>query len=693
MEAIYELIERVLPSYSSNFEIELAEDSVEYYEIDSKDGKILLRGSTLNSICMAFGYYVKHILNLNFSWCGENSEFDKLTLPVYTKKVVEQKYRAYMNYCTHSYSCAFWDWERWEKEIDIMAMNGINLPLAVTGTEGVWYETLLEMGFTDEEARSFIVGPAFLAWQYMTNIESFSGPIPKSWIDKHIELGKKIIERELSLGMHPVQQGFSGYVPILLKDKYPEADINIKDSWNNIGKTAELNPKDELFGKMGRIFLKNQKKLFGAHGFYAQDPFHESKPPVEGDDYLKDVAKTISSMLEEFDENYIWIMQGWSVIKGIVTAIPKEKLLILSLANEAHTWFEGYWGYNFVAGTLHNFGGRMNLRGDMKLLASNKFKAIQKDYPNAIGTGLFMEGIGQNPIYYDLAFDMLTETEAIDLDKWIEGYVLRRYKTDDKEIIEALGRVVDAIYADGTDDWLMSSEIICTRPCLEATATVPIGRFDELGYDNKLLADVVRLFDSKDIKTGGFFYDKADLTRQMMSNYAYKLYKECMSAFKNKDIDTFKAKSKLFIELLNDFDALLDSVKAWRLQTWIDNACSFADTDEEKALYEYNARLQVTIWGNEEYSWLFDYAWKEWSGLVADYYAARWQKYFDMLNENPDYSEDGLKVFQNRIDWDADKFREDLAKWEAEWVKSRKPVKHGTYYDGLIGKILNKYDI
>ena len=27
-------------------------------------------------------------------------------------------YRYDLNYCTFSYSMAFWDWERWEKEID-----------------------------------------------------------------------------------------------------------------------------------------------------------------------------------------------------------------------------------------------------------------------------------------------------------------------------------------------------------------------------------------------------------------------------------------------------------------------------------------------------------------------------------------------------------------------------------------------
>ena len=80
------------------------------------------------------------------------------------------------------------------------------MPLAVTGTEGVWYDTLLELGFTDIEARSFLVGPAFLAWQLMTNIEGHGGPLPKSWIDGHVALGQKIIARELEFGMKPIQQ-------------------------------------------------------------------------------------------------------------------------------------------------------------------------------------------------------------------------------------------------------------------------------------------------------------------------------------------------------------------------------------------------------------------------------------------------------------------------------------------------------
>lgn len=35
-------------------------------------------------------------------------------------------------------SYVWWDWERWEKEIDWMALQGVNLPLAFTGQEAIW---------------------------------------------------------------------------------------------------------------------------------------------------------------------------------------------------------------------------------------------------------------------------------------------------------------------------------------------------------------------------------------------------------------------------------------------------------------------------------------------------------------------------------------------------------------------------
>lgn len=42
------------------------------------------------------------------------------------------------NMCTFSYSYQWYDWHSWEKHIDWMALNAINLPLASSGQEEIW---------------------------------------------------------------------------------------------------------------------------------------------------------------------------------------------------------------------------------------------------------------------------------------------------------------------------------------------------------------------------------------------------------------------------------------------------------------------------------------------------------------------------------------------------------------------------
>lgn len=220
--------------------------------------------------------------------------------PLYQKSV-EQKYRFYLNYCTFNYSASWWTFERWEREIDMMALYGINMTMCIVGVEAVWHETLLRFGFSDAEARSFLCGPAFLAWQLMSNIESSFGPLTNEYIEKRKVLGKKITDRIVSLGITPVQHGFSGYVPKLLKTKFPNAKIAIKPVWCGVSDTAQLDPTDDLFRKIGLEFLKVSKELFGAYGFYAVDPFHESEPPDNTPEYMSKVADSICSVLENFD--------------------------------------------------------------------------------------------------------------------------------------------------------------------------------------------------------------------------------------------------------------------------------------------------------------------------------------------------------------------------------------------------------
>ncbi len=58
------------------------------------------------------------------------------------------RFRYYENVCTVSYSMVWWDFKRWEREIDWMAMRGINFPLAFNGQELIWRKVWREKKLT-----------------------------------------------------------------------------------------------------------------------------------------------------------------------------------------------------------------------------------------------------------------------------------------------------------------------------------------------------------------------------------------------------------------------------------------------------------------------------------------------------------------------------------------------------------------
>lgn len=176
MDAVIKgFLERNLPAVKEDIIVSIEPSEKDYFLITSGDGKLYVKANNCISAFHGIYAYLKTYCNVQLSWCANTEiKIDRLVMfDGEFSKMIEQKYRVYMNYCTLDYSMCWWDFDRWEKEIDFMAMNGINMPLAVVGTEAVWYETLLQLGFSKTEALQSVSGPAFWAWQLMTNIEGY----------------------------------------------------------------------------------------------------------------------------------------------------------------------------------------------------------------------------------------------------------------------------------------------------------------------------------------------------------------------------------------------------------------------------------------------------------------------------------------------------------------------------------------
>jgi alpha-N-acetylglucosaminidase len=67
--ALKNLIGRFLPGMTEQFAFEAMEavEGKDVWELDSKDGKIVLRGNSAGSMGAAFGYYLKNVLKANIS--------------------------------------------------------------------------------------------------------------------------------------------------------------------------------------------------------------------------------------------------------------------------------------------------------------------------------------------------------------------------------------------------------------------------------------------------------------------------------------------------------------------------------------------------------------------------------------------------------------------------------------------------
>ncbi len=81
----------------------------------------------------------------------------------------------------------------------------------------------------------------------------------------------------------------------------------------------------------------------------------------------------------------------------------------------------------------------------------------------------------------------------------------------------------------------------------------------------------------------------------------------------------FSTQSTLLVDILSDMEMVLASDRRFLLGNWVSDALQFAQTEEEIHFYNFNAKLQVSIWGTNYTLGLFDYASKFWSGMIQKY--------------------------------------------------------------------------
>ena len=675
IEDVRGIISRTIgENYVEQFDLRLDKRlKEEYFSVASLRGKIILTSNSGIGLASAFNCYLKEVCNCHVSRFGKQINLPH-NLPHVKSKInrkTECEYRYAYNYCTHSYSMAFWTKEQWQKEIDFLAMNGVNLVLDILGMEEVYRRFLTKLGYRHREIKNLLVGPAYYAWFYMSNICSLGGPIHDDFFYEKCEMARENHRRMQVLGMNVVLQAYTGIVPRDIQKKDREVPVIEQGKWKGIERPLIVSPDSVHYIKYAKLFYECQKEVFGdiTH-FYAGDVCHE------GGKLNKKSAKdsftnVIESMLS-FDKDAMWVVQCWSMnptplFTKSVKQYRDKHILMLDLNAEkinhnANNMSRMAKYGNVLFGLLNNFGGRHGIFGDLPALLKDVKSTSAR--PNFKGLALTSESTNVNPIVTDLFFSFVWEN-IDNIDDWVQKYAIRRYGKENENIAEAMKILLKTAYGNDTGalSFGATESMFCRRPLDPETKMFTARGVVKLPYSKDSFNEAVKLFlaDYDKFKDNEcYVYDAVDLLRQSLANKLSHLAKKCASAYKSKDYFAFIDYSKKMLEYADMLDRVLLNCKDFSFCSYIEPVCEYTEKldDFTKELYMINAKALITTWycrllsdkGN-----LHDYAHRQMGDLISSFYKMRWEK----LIEQVQIEMDGGKP--QEIDW---------FKVEWDWVLS-----------------------
>jgi alpha-N-acetylglucosaminidase len=654
-ESAREVLTRQIGNRAAEFDLEWIplQDGREVYEMEVSDGRVKVSGSSGVAICRGVYSYLRESYNAMVTWSGRHLDLPSHWPSQPHRRVVcPYKFVQYLNPCTYGYTMAFWDWPRWEQELDWMALHGINMPLAMEGQEIIWQRVWLSLGLTQAEVDQFSSGPGHLPWHRMGNINNFDGPLPQNWIEEKRILQGKILNRMRDLGMKPVAPAFAGFVPQGFKRVNPSAEtftlLWLPEEFKTIPRSTRtfiLHPNQrELYQQIGKRFIEEYKAEYGEVEYYLADTFNELAVPVREDHRYEDLerfGRTVFEGILAGDPNGTWVMQGWTFVydshfwdncsvEALLRGVPNDRMLIIDYSNDLAPDVRGkyapgqwklqkaFYGKQWINGMAHTFGGNNNIKGNLALMASEPSATLHSEQRgNLVGWGMCPEGIENNEVVYELMTDAGWTSDPIQLNEWIPAYCTSRYGSCPDAMHQAWTLLLQSAY---------SSHIWMTKQAWQAEPSnhpvaASVNSDPTFQRAVELFLSCAPELSSKEL----YRNDLIEFVAQYAGGYVDKALVNATQAADAENHDAAAQHSEYAAAWMEAIDALMNLRKDRRLESWTEAARSWAHSEDEAAYYDENARRLITTWGWPELS---DYASRVWSGLIRDYYAARWSAYF-----------------------------------------------------------------
>jgi alpha-N-acetylglucosaminidase len=644
------VLARLLPHQAPQFELGTlpAQNGHERFRIANADGHIKVEGSTPSALLFGVNWYLKYIAHVQISPNGDRVGTDAFPLPTATiEKETPYAFRYALNENVDGYTAPYWDGPRWQREIDVLALSGINAMIVERGMDSVLYQTFRDVGYSDDEIRHWITQPAHQNWQLMGNMCCFNGPISSALMQKRAASAQKIIARLRELGITPVLPGFYGIVPADFQKKFPHAHVVQQGEWAGFTRPGWLDPRDPMFAQLAATFYRHQRELFGDSSIYDMEVFQEGGD--SGDVPVPEAARDVQNALLTAHPGARWMMLAWqgNPRQDLLAGVDRQHLLIIDIDHDRvprDDREKDFQGAPFLFGGIWEFGGRTTFGANTQNI-TERLQRLGRTNRNMVGTAVFTEGMDTNPFAFDLFTEMAWRSEPIDTAQWTSDYVQRRYGGDDPHAQAAWKVLLNTAYNIHIDDVVFHSErdaaqesLFDAQPSLEANRasnwSPEAMRYSAEAFKQALpemlqVAPALRHSDT-------YHYDLVDIARQTLANESRLLLPQIKTAYDSKDRARFDALTQRWLQLMDLQDQLLSTNRFFLVGAWLGQVAPWASTPDERTRLDVDARSILTTWGDRKASEgasLHDYGNKDWAGLTRDYYRLRWESYFRALDQ------------------------------------------------------------
>ncbi|MFD3807025.1 alpha-N-acetylglucosaminidase [Streptomyces sp. NPDC058619] len=637
---------RLLPRHAGQFT--LVPDTgaaADTFTVSGAAGAVTVRGSTGATLLTGVGWYLQHVAGVDIGWPGDSIGMLPATLPAVPAPVTRSAvvpHRYALNDTDDGYAGPYRSFEEHQRQIDLLALHGVNEVFVQVGAEYPYYRALQGFGYSAAELRAWIPGPGHQSWWLLQNLSGFGGPVTERLMRERAALGGRIAEQLRGLGMTPVLPGYFGTVPPEFTARNPGAGTVPQGDWAGFDRPDWLDPATAAFGKLAAAYYAEQRAVFGDSTMYRMSPLHEGGQTGAVD--VRSAAGAIQRALHAAHPGAVWAVLGWQddPTAELLAGVDTSKLLILDGLSDRYNRLdrETRWGgAPYAMGTIYNFGGHTTVGANTSVWLE-RFPAWRAKSGSALsGTAYLPEATGTNPAAFDLFTDLAWEPGPVDQRKWFADFAARRYGRPDAAAAAAWEELRTGPYSTSSGLWSESQDSLFTaRPSLTAVGAAywsPKSMRYPAGSVRKALDHLLRV-DPRLRGSSAYRFDLVDTARQALANHSRVLLPKIKAAYEAKDLDGFRELTAEWRGAENRLDELIGSDPNFLLGGWLGAARSRGSDEAERDRYEYDARSILSVWGRRgtsEGGFLHDYANREWSGLVSELYGPRWELYFGSLEE------------------------------------------------------------